>query len=206
MNAYQKAFKKYQKESLVPRWKTLFLTDQQDAWLGRILYQRRSQSLTATTGNPAWICAVQIPEDHKDAILTAWKEVWYDQLREQVNITQVEQHAIDTAAKSTSQDYAAAERLSRYLTRSTPPYNAGEEEGVENWIARFKYEYFWELQFAFLPADRQYFKEMRSVEELMEQMSSSHQEGVQASQAETMDTMVCPEAGLTLPASARPRC
>ena len=127
MNGYQKAFKKYQKESLVPKWKTLFLTDQQDAWLGRILYQRRSQSLTATTGNPAdWICAVQIPEEHKDAILTAWKDVWDDQLRQQVNLTQVEQHAIDTAAKSTSHDYAAAERLSRYLTRSIPPYNAGE--------------------------------------------------------------------------------
>ncbi|CAE7157844.1 unnamed protein product, partial [Symbiodinium pilosum] len=134
MNAYQKAFRKYQKESLVPKWKTLFLTDQQDAWLGRILYQRRSQSLTATTGNPAdWICTVQLPEEHKDAILTAWKEVWYDQLRQQVNLTQVEQHAIDTAAKSTSQDYAAAERLSRCLTRSIPPYNAGEEEGIENW-------------------------------------------------------------------------
>ena len=53
-------------------------------------------------------------------------------------------------------------------------------------------------------AGRQYFKEMRSVEELMEQMSSSHQEGVEASQAATMNTMVCPEAGLTLPASAAP--
>ena len=169
MNAYQKAFKKCQKESLVPKWKTLFLTDQQDAWLGRILYQRRSQSLTATTDNAAdWICTVQLPEEHKDAILTAWKEVWYDQLRQQVNLTQVEQHAIDAAAKSASQDYAAAERLSRYLTRSIPPYNAGEEEGIKNWIARFKYEYPWELQFAFLPtnhADRQYLKDMRSVKE-----------------------------------------
>ena len=89
MNACQKAFKKYQKESLVPKWKTLFLTDQQDAWLGRSLYQRRSQSLTATTGNPAdWICTAQLPKEHKDAILIAWKEVWYDQLRQQVNLTQ----------------------------------------------------------------------------------------------------------------------
>ena len=157
----------------MPKWKTLFLTDEQDAWLGRILCQRRSESRAATAGNPSdWICAVQLPAEHQGAILTAWKEVWCDQLRQQVNLTRVEQRAIDTA----SQDYDAAQRLSRYLTRSTPPYNAGEEEGIDNLIARFKYEYPWELQFAFLPADhddRQYFENMRSVEELMEQMSQS---------------------------------
>ena len=39
----------------------------------------------------------------------------------------------------------------------------------------------------------------------MEQMSSSHQEGGEASQAKTMDTMVSPDAGLALPAAAAPK-
>ena len=34
MNAYCKCFEKYQRTSLVPRWKTLVLEDSNGAWLG----------------------------------------------------------------------------------------------------------------------------------------------------------------------------
>ena len=59
----------------------------------------------------------------------------YDQLRQQVNQTTVAQQAIETASQSTSQDYAAAVRLSRFLTRSIPAYNAGEERAsTTDWL------------------------------------------------------------------------
>ena len=119
-------------------------------------------------------------------------------MRQQVNLTQVEQRAIATA----SQDYDAAQRLSRYLTRSTPPYNAGEEEGVDNLIACFKYEYPSKLQFAFLPADHDDRNSSRTCARLRSSWSSCrnpNQDGAEASKGQTMDTMLGPEAALALP-------
>ena len=124
----------------------------------------------------------QLPEEYKDILLSTWRDVWYDQLRQQVNQTMVEQPGDETASQSTSQDYAAAVRFSRFLTRSIPAYNAGEEQGIDNWLARFKYEYSWELNFAFLPSkhpDRLHFTDMRSVEELLRDMSLDHQEAAE---------------------------
>ena len=107
----------------VPKWKTLILTDQGGSRFGRVLYSRRHSSLTGTTGNPEdWICTVQLPE-HKDVLLSTWREVWYDQLRQQVNQTTVEQQAIETASQSTSQ---------RFLARSIPAYNAGKGRIIDN--------------------------------------------------------------------------
>ena len=78
MNAYQKLFTRFKKESLVPRWKTLILEDKEGAWLGRILYSRKTSSLTGTTGTVAdWKCEVQLPAEHKDRILECWRDVWY---------------------------------------------------------------------------------------------------------------------------------
>ena len=66
MNAYQRLFARFNKETLVPRWKTLILEDKEGAWLGRILYSRKTSSLTGTTGTVAdWKCEVQLPAEHK---------------------------------------------------------------------------------------------------------------------------------------------
>ena len=101
----------------------------------------------------------------------------------------MEQQAIETASQSMSQDYSAAVRLSRFLTRSIPAYNAGEEQGIDNWLARFKYEYPCELNFAFLPSkhpDRLHFTDMRNVEELMRDMSLDHQEAAEVTNEDNM--------------------
>ena len=33
--------------------------------------------------------------------------------------------------------------MNRFLTKAVPTYNEGEEHGIENWVARFKFEYPW---------------------------------------------------------------
>ena len=42
MNAYQRLFARFKKETLVPRWKTLILEDKEGAWLGRSPLQPQS--------------------------------------------------------------------------------------------------------------------------------------------------------------------
>ena len=124
MNAYQKLFARFKKET----------------WLGRILYSRKTSSLTGTTGTVAdWKCEVQLPAEHKDRILECWRDVWYDQLKQQLSQTEVEKEAFSSASQKTSQDYVAAARLNRFLTKAVPTYNEGEEHGIENWVARFKF-------------------------------------------------------------------
>ncbi|CAE7208053.1 hypothetical protein AK812_SmicGene29313 [Symbiodinium microadriaticum] len=101
MNAYQKLFPSFKKESLIPRWKT---------YLG-------GQGTTGTASD--WSCEVQFPAEHKDRILEAWRDVLYDQVKQQDNV---------------------AARLNRFLTKAVPSYTDGEEEGIEHWLARFKFE------------------------------------------------------------------
>ena len=43
--------------------------------------------------------------------------------------------------------------MNRFLTKAVPTYNEGEEHGIENWVARFKFEYPWELSFTALSPD-----------------------------------------------------
>ena len=114
MNAYQRLFARFKKETLTPLWKTLILEDKEGAWLGRILYSRKTRSLTGTTGTMAdWSCEVQLPAEHKDRILECWRDVWYDQLKQQISQTEVEKAAFSTASQKTSQDYLAAARLNQ---------------------------------------------------------------------------------------------
>ena len=106
MNAYQRLFARFKKEALVPRWTTLILEDKEGAWLGRSLYSRKASSLTGTTGTVAdWKCEVQLPAEHKDRILECWRDVWYDQPKQQISQTEVEKEAFSTASQKTSQDY-----------------------------------------------------------------------------------------------------
>ena len=60
----------------------------------------------------------------------------YDQLKQQLSQTEVEKEAFSSASQKTSQDYVAAARLNRCLTKAVPTYNEGEEHGIENWVAR----------------------------------------------------------------------
>ncbi|CAE7931646.1 unnamed protein product, partial [Symbiodinium necroappetens] len=132
MNAYQKLFPRFKKETLVPRWKTLILEDQEGAWLGRVFYSRRQRSLTGTTGTVSDArCEVQLHAEHKDRILAAWRDVWYNQLMHQIEHTEVETKAFATASQKTSQDYAAAARLNRFLTRAVPSYTDAMEAEIK---------------------------------------------------------------------------
>ena len=81
-----------------------------------------------------------MPAEHKDRILECWRDVWYDQLKQQISQTEVEKEAFSTASRKTSQDYLAAARLNRFLTKAVPTYNEGEEQGIENWVARCQFE------------------------------------------------------------------
>ncbi|CAE7249537.1 ZIFL1 [Symbiodinium sp. CCMP2592] len=180
MNAYRAAFSKFTKEPLVPRWKTLALVDSKEAWLGRIVYRRGGPSQTTSTGTLTdWECEIHIPEEHATKLLETWRSIWYDQLRQQVNQTTVEQEAFDSAARLTAHNYAEAQRLSRFLTKAIPEYNEGEDEGLDHWIARFRYEFPWPVKFVQVPADadeRTHFTGLRSTEELMEEMAAQEQE------------------------------
>ncbi|CAE7817373.1 unnamed protein product [Symbiodinium sp. CCMP2592] len=159
MNAYRAAFSKFTKEPLVPRWKTLALVDSKEAWLGRIVYRRGGPSQTTSTGTLTdWECEIHIPEEHANKLLETWRSIWYDQLRQQVNQTTVEQEAFDSAI---------------------PEYNEGEDEGLDHWIARFRYEFPWPVKFVQVPPDaeeRTHFTGLRSTEELMEEMAAQEQE------------------------------
>ncbi|CAE7316422.1 unnamed protein product [Symbiodinium sp. CCMP2592] len=171
MNAYRAAFSKFAKEPLVPRWKTLALVDSKEAWLGRIVYRRGTLT--------DWECEIHIPEEHAEKLLETWRRIWYDQLRQQVNQTTVEQEAFDSAARLTAHNYAEAKRLSRFLTKAIPEYNEGKDDGLDHWIARFRYEFPWPVKFVHVPQDaeeRTHFTGLRSREELMEQMAAQEQE------------------------------
>ena len=100
-----------------------------------------------------WKCEVQLPAEHMDRILECWRDVWYDQLKQQISQTEVEKEAFSSASQKTNQNYVAAARLNHFLTKAVPSYNEGEESGIENWVARFKFEYHWELSFTAVSQD-----------------------------------------------------
>ena len=136
--------------------------------VGGVLYSRKQRSLTGTVGTASdWSCEVQLP---------ACRDVWCDQLKQQVEHTEVERQAFASASQKTSQDYVAAACLNRFLTKAVPSYTDGEEEGIEHWLARFKFEYPSELSFTGLSqdhSDRMFFQDIRPVEELMEEMAAT---------------------------------
>ena len=80
----------------------MILEDKEGAWLGRVLYSRKQRSLTGTAGTASdWSCEVQFPAEHKDRILEAWRDVLYDQLKQQVGRTEVERQAFAWASQKT---------------------------------------------------------------------------------------------------------
>ena len=136
-SAYCKLFKRFASQTLVPRWKTLVLEDQQGVWLGRLKYQRRvSTANTNAQSSSDWECIIQLPEEHYDKIMEAWKDLWYDQLKKQMEMTNTEAVSIANLAKASTENHVKAHRLSQFMTSAIPEYSAGEEDGIENWVIR----------------------------------------------------------------------
>ena len=171
----------------------MVLEDSQGAWLGRVKYTRSTFTATSSLDPVAdWSCTIQIPQEHAEKLHSGWKKIWYQQLRTQVSQSEVETEAIEAAAASTANNHAQAKRPSRFLTRSIPSYTEGEEQGIEQWVARFRYECPWKVDFEkleFTHSDRQHFKNLRSTEDLMEEMSASRHES-QATEGQTLSNLV----------------
>ena len=86
-----------------------------------IVYKRAAFSQNTTAGTVTdRVCEIHIPSEHAPKLLESWRKAWYDQLRQQVNQTTVEQEAFDKPAKLTAHNYAEAKRLSRFLTKAIP--------------------------------------------------------------------------------------
>ena len=177
MNAYAEAFPCYKGQSLVPRWKTLILTDKQNCWLGRLKYVRCSRTLNTTSqATTDWECIIQLPEEHSNLLKQTWKRLWYSQLYTQIEQTDSEDKALTEMAEKTSTSYKEVQRLTFFMKKAKPAWNEGKEEGMEEWVARFRWEYPWKVSFETLPADhpdRQHFTDLPQVEELMKEMASS---------------------------------
>ena len=79
-------------------------------------------------------------------------------------------------AEKTSSSYQEVQRLTFFMKKAKPAWDEGKEEGMEEWVARFRWEYPWKVSFETLPADhpdRQHFTNLPQVEDLMKEMASS---------------------------------
>ena len=125
-----------------------------------------------------WKCKVELPAEHFEELLKAWKNNWYAQLKTQIEYADTEKMAIEQLAQSIAEDHKSTKRLTNFMKRSVPEYNAGEEEGAENWVARFKWEYPWEVMFTAVDAEdpqRKFYKNFTGdavVTDLMTQMGA----------------------------------
>ena len=123
-----------------------------------------------------WKCHIELPAEHFEKLLLAWKDNWYAQLKTQIEYTDTEKQALSQLAQNTAEDYKSCKRLSNFMKRNVPEYNAGEEEGVDNWVARFKWEYPWEVVFVAVDAEdpqRKFYKNIPVVTELMAEMGAA---------------------------------
>ncbi len=192
MHAYRECFPRYKTETLAPKWKTLILTDQRGAWLGQLEYTRTVRPFATTGGSTAdWKCDIQLPEEHYEKLMLAWKGYWYTQLRSQVQYTDAESQAIKNLAEDTAEDYRTAQRISKLVQRQIPQWSDGAEEGIKEWVVRFKWEYPWDVTFtAIAPGDpkRQHFEEPLTVTELMESMAADKVD-MEVEEGTTLETL-----------------
>ena len=68
---------------------------EQGAWFGRVKFTR-----SVSTGSK-----------HAEKLLTGWKKLWHQQLRNQVSQSEVKTEAIENAAASTANNYVDGKRL-----------------------------------------------------------------------------------------------
>jgi hypothetical protein len=175
MQAYTAAFPKYKHTTFKAHWKSLVLTDPEGAWLGRVKYVRDTTSQASTA---EWKCVIMLPQTHFSMILEAWKKNWYSQLKKQIEMTDTELETIEKAGELTATKYTAVQRFTRAMSRAKPQWDEHTEEGMEAWVARFKWEFPWKVEFEEVPQDsqeRQAFADIPTVEQLMEEMASSQQ-------------------------------
>jgi hypothetical protein len=176
MNAYSEAFTQYKGVNLGKKWKTLILTDpHNDAWLGRIKYIRAQESTSSTTAATTdWKCIIMLPEKHYETIMTQWMKNWYGQLKQQIERTEGEDEAIEEMGAKTKSDYTKVMRFSQCMKKVKPTWSTGTQDGLAAWVARFKWEFPWEVIFESVPEDhkeRKEWEDLRTVEELMERMA-----------------------------------
>jgi hypothetical protein len=176
MNAYSEAFPQYKGVNLNKKWKTLILTDpHNDAWLGRVKYTRAQRSASSTTAATTdWKCIIMLPEKHFKTIMEQWMKNWYDQLKQQIERTEGEDEAIEEMGAKTKSDYTKVMRFSQCMKKAKPTWDTGTDEGLEVWVARFKWEFPWEVSFESVSEEhmeRKSWEELRTVEELMQSMA-----------------------------------
>ena len=100
-------------------------------------------------------------------------------MKAQVQYTDAEATAIESMAENTAADYQNAVRVSKLMQRGIPSWDAGTEEGMKEWVVRFKWEYPWAVEFVPIPPDapqRQWFEDMPTVTELMKDMANDNME------------------------------
>ncbi len=134
-----------------------------------------------------------MPAEHAELLKKTWKDLWYSQLYTQIEQTDSEDKALSALSQGTADNYKDVHRLTTFMKKAKPEWDAGKDEGVEAWVARFKWEYPWKVSFEELPADhedRQHFTNLPQVEDLMKDMSTASAEmeiDPSLSQKEAMD-------------------
>ena len=115
MNAYQQFFKRFQKKSLVPKWKSLILTHPGKPMAGQSPLLQTPQLPHRSTNTSSYPSGGMCGTSSSDS--RSIKRHW--------------------SSRRLRQPHSPH----RFLTRSIPAYNAGEEQGIDKWLACFKYEY-----------------------------------------------------------------
>jgi hypothetical protein len=196
MNAYSEAFPQYKGVNLNKKWKTLILTDpHNEAWLGRVKYARAHSSASSNSQSTTdWKCIIMLPESHYETIMTQWMKNWYGQLKQQIERTEGEDEAIEELGAKTNSQYSKVMRYTQFMKQSKPTWSTGtdQEGGLEAWVARFKWEFPWEVQFESVPQghkEREVWEgELRTVEELMNEMADDGKTQIHADLPEGMTT------------------
>ena len=201
MNSLSTVLLKYKGKSFKPHWKSLVVVGPEGEWLGQVRYERiRPSQSGQTPAHTDFACKVYIPEELKDQVLQSWADTWYDQLKKQYQQTEDEEKAISASSQQTAEDYSKVVRFTKMVNRTRPDWQAGQEQNVHNWVARFKWEFPWQLTFHGVSAEdpmRKSFTELQNVEDLMKEMDEAAQGGanmqVDLSPGQTLEDLVTPK-------------
>ena len=147
-----------------------------EASIGQLQYVRVRSTGALSTGFPTdWKCNILLPGEIYDLVMRAWSEGWHSQINKQYEPTESGEELMAKASEDTQKDYAAAHRISTLLKRSKPDWDSQMGKGVPAFMARFKWEYPWEITFSKVQKDdptRRAWKDLPAVEELVEDMST----------------------------------
>ena len=172
MNAYTEAFPQYKGQRLKAHWKTLILTDPHDnSWMGRVKYVReRSTDSFQAQSTADWKCVIMLPDSHYDRVMEQWKKGWYSQLKKQMELTDTEDASIQGLSQGTAESYGTVARYTSFMRKMKPDWDGNTELGMQEWVARFKWEFPWKVQFERTAAqeeERKHWSTIRTADELM---------------------------------------